>query len=387
MGSAMGDGTAQAIAWLSAWDSQGTHRTGTVGDEAGADWLAREASRLGATPATEEFVLERFDPSDAYLEFADARIPGVPLFDAPATTADGISGTLGAIGSSAAIAVAELSPVSVHTADYEEVRRNAPHRGLVILCKGAHPGLGLLNAERFRQPYGAPAIQLSREARDAVLAAAAKQAPARLVATSRRTPSRARNVTVTISGYEPTKPPVVVMTPRSSWWQSTAERGGGLVCWLESLRALLASPPLCNVIFTANSGHELGHLGLDEFMARRPGWERPIAAGGAVWVHYGANIGAVGGDLSILSTSDELRTLAAAELIGADRPADRIAPKTLVPGGETRDIHRAGGRYVTLVSSNPLFHLPLDRWPHAVDAAAVAAIAAAAAALVVRLTR
>src|SRR5262249_56738801 len=85
----MGDSTARAVEWLSAWDSQGTHRTGTVGDEAGADWLAREASRLGAAPATEEFVLDRFDPSDAYLEFADARIPGVPLFDAPASTADG----------------------------------------------------------------------------------------------------------------------------------------------------------------------------------------------------------------------------------------------------------------------------------------------------------
>jgi hypothetical protein len=85
----MGDGTARAVAWLSEWDSQGTHRTGTVGDETGADWLAREAALLGATPATEDFVLERLDPGDAYLEFADARIPGLPLFDAPATTADG----------------------------------------------------------------------------------------------------------------------------------------------------------------------------------------------------------------------------------------------------------------------------------------------------------
>jgi len=49
------------------------------------------------------------------------------------------------------------------------------------------------------------------------------------------------------------------------------------------------------MMFTANSGHELGHLGLDDFMARRPGWERPVTEGGAVWVHYGANIGAVGG--------------------------------------------------------------------------------------------
>src|SRR5271169_1513208 len=137
MGSAMGDGAARAAAWLSAWDSQGIHRTGTMGDEAGADWLAREVVRLSATQATEDFALERLDPGDACLEFADARIPGLPLFDAPATAADGISGTLGAVGSRAAIAVAELSPVSVHTPDYEELRRNAPHRGLVILCKGA----------------------------------------------------------------------------------------------------------------------------------------------------------------------------------------------------------------------------------------------------------
>ena len=57
-----------------------------------------------------------------------------------------------------------------------------------------------------------------------------------------------------------------------------------------------------------------------------------------------------------------------------------------MPTGETRDIHRAGGHYLTLVGSNPLFHLPQDRWPHAVDPGAVARIAAAAAHLVVRLT-
>ena len=141
------------------------------------------------------------------------------------------------------------------------------------------------------------------------------------------------------------------------------------------------------MIFTANSGHELGHLGLDDFIARRPGWERPVADGGAVWVHYGANIGAVAGELAILSTSEDLRALAAAELARSGQPADRIAPKRLVPSGQTRDIHRAGGCYVTLVGSNPLFHLPQDRWPHAVDAAVVARIAAAAARLVVRLTR
>jgi hypothetical protein len=177
------------------------------------------------------------------------------------------------------------------------------------------------------------------------------------------------------------------MTPRSSWWQSTSERGGGLVCWLESLRALIAVPPACDVIFTANSGHELGHLGLEDFMARRPGWERPISEGGATWIHFGANIGAADGELSLQSASEDLRQLTEAELARAGQALGIVAPKTLVPSGETRDIHRAAGRYVTLVGSNPLFHLPQDRWPHAVDTDVVTRVAAAAAALVVKLTR
>ena len=66
---------------------------------------------------------------------------------------------------------------------------------------------------------------------------------------------------------------------------------------------------------------------------------------------------------------------------------DHIAPKTLVPTGETRYIHRAGGCYLTLVGSNPLFHLPQDRWPHAVDVSTITRVAAATSRLVVELTR
>jgi hypothetical protein len=379
------EGEARAAKWLAAWDAQGIHRTATAGDEAGADWLLHEVGALGvAAPACERFALDRLDPIRTYFEVDGLRIAGEPVFDAPATGADGVSGVLGPVGGGAPIAVAELSPWIVYTPDYQRLRRDPRHRGLVIICRGEQPGLGLLNAEEFTRPYGSPAIQLSSEARGAVLAAAAQGAAARLVVDSRRTPARARNVMFTIPGRDPARAPVVVMTPRSSWWQSTAERGGGLVCWLEAIRALIAAPPACNTVFAANSGHELGHLGLDDFSARRPGWERP---GGATWVHYGANIGAVGGELVVQSASEDLAARAAHELTQDGCAPDRIAPPTLVPSGETRDIHRAGGHYVTLVGSNPLFHLPQDRWPHAVDAAMVAQIAGAVARLVVSLTR
>ena len=79
--------------------------------------------------------------------------------------------------------------------------------------------------------------------------------------------------------------------------------------------------------------------------------------------------------------------MAAQALTQAGQPPDVLAPGTQVPSGETRDIHRAGGRYVTLVGSNKLFHLPQDRWPHAVDTPTIARIAAGAASLVTALTR
>ena len=360
---------ARARSWLMAWDSQGPHRTGTEGDHAGANWLAAEARSLGAEVTEERFTLDRLDPGEVYLEVDGTRIPGVPVFDAPATP--GVPGIVGA-----EIAVATLAPGAVYSGEYRALRRQGGHAGLVIVCQGTHPGLGLLNAEQFNTPYGAPAIHVA----DRVPTGR----PGRLVSESSRTRTAARNIVVTLKGRDPRRAPVVVMTPRSSWWHSTAERGGGLVCWLETLRALLAAPPACDVVLTANSGHELGHLGLDAFIARRPGWDQ---AGGATWVHYGANIGAVGGSLSVVSAEDGMRAAMRDALAAAGQPPDIMAPRTLVPSGETRDIHTAGGRYVTLVGSNPWFHLPGDRWPGTVDSHVITRVAQGAARMVVDLTR
>ena len=73
----------------------------------------------------------------------------------------------------------------------------------------------------------------------------------------------------------------------------------------------------------------------------------------------------MGGQVSVVSPNDDLRELAQTELALCGRTPNTLAPKSLVPSGETRDIHRAGGRYLTLVGTNPFFHLPQDRWPHA----------------------
>src|SRR5262249_3107735 len=141
----MTDAETRAARWLQAWDGQGTHRTGTAGDRAGAAWLAAEAAALGAAATAEAFLFVRLDPALVHLDVADTRFPAVPVFDASATGIDGIEGRLGVD-----IAVVELSPRAVYSGAFRRLREEGRHRGLVVLCAGEEPGLALLNAEEFR---------------------------------------------------------------------------------------------------------------------------------------------------------------------------------------------------------------------------------------------
>lgn len=63
------------------------------------------------------------------------------------------------------------------------------------------------------------------------------------------------------------------------------------------------------------------------------------------------------------------------------------APRGVIPFGEAGNIHRLGGRYLSILCpGSPLFHHPEDRWPDAVDVAEVARYATASADLALRLS-
>ena len=372
------DGASRTAEWLAAWDGHDLHRTATAGDRQGAAWLTTAARALGASVATESFALDRYDPVAAFVEIEGTRYPGVSMFDAPDTRDGRVQALASEIGKGEGlIGVGVVSPLRVYAPDFQRLRREGPHTALVLITEGGAPGLALLNAESFTRPHGPAVLQMASEHKELLYGAIGRGAALRVVTRSTRSRAEADNVVVTLKGRDPARPPLVVMTPRSSWYVSTAERGGGLVCWLECLRALIGTTPGRDVVFTANSGHELGHIGLDAFIDRRPGWVTS-----AEFVHFGANIGAAGGALSVVSGNDDLRGRMAAALSGV---ALRHAARSAVPNGETRDIHRAGGRYITLVGGNALFHLPQDRLPHAVDISTVARAAAAAARVVADL--
>ena len=267
---------------IETYDRQGWRRTGTQVDRDNAEWLASEIAGLGLEPTLEPFALDRVDPHECYVEIGERRLEGVPLFDATFTSAAGVTGTLGLAGSGADIAVVDSDSGAARRREVRESGANA----LVIATRGPTEGLSLLNAGAFLAPYEPPAIQVDGRSGEWLHERAASGAPARVVAVAERVPTEAYNVTTTVPGSGHARPRLAVNTPRSGWWEVAAERGGGLACWLETMRAVRDSSPARPVFFSANSGHELGFLGMERLVDAHPEHLH------ATWLHFGANIGA-----------------------------------------------------------------------------------------------
>lgn len=353
-------------ATLRDWDAIPGHRTGTPDDARTADWLARAIEARRARASLETFRFVRATPRVATLRLPDglSTIRGLPCFDAPDTPDGGISGRLVPFDQSGAIGVLGYEPAGAAAARLARARRHGTHRALVAVCDGPFAeGLAVVNAEDYGRVFGPPVLQIAAEHRERVFASAASSNPADLTITFQREDATATNVAATITGRDPDLAPLVIMTPRSGWWHCTSERGGGLVGWLESLGRLARGTPLRHVHFTATTGHELGHLGLADYLARRP----TLVRNARCWIHLGANVAARDGTVILQASDQALLDLGTRALSDAGQPPDlTIAPGT-APFGEARNIFDGGGRYVSLLGRNPRFHHPDDRWPDAVD--------------------
>lgn len=169
-----------------------------------------------------------------------------------------------------------------------------------------------------------------------------------------RTQATGYNVTTELRGTESPLAPLGIMTPRSGWYACGGERGAGIACWLEILQGLARSPLRCPVLFVSSSGHELGHLGIDAFIARRSG----IVKRARAWLNLGANIGAVtvSTDVRLQASDDELDTVITDALMVEGIVVAQRASQNAIPSGEVESVRRAGGRCATVMCGNLLFH-------------------------------
>ena len=377
---------------IRAFEEQGFHRTGTAVDRASANWLREEARQAGLNASLEPFSLQRVDIVSAALIAGGRRIEGIPLFDGAFTDTHGVRGRLGSLGTDAAIGLAETTPNAAGAGALGDARRAKRHQAIVCVTRGGEPGLCPSNADSFLQPFGPPVLQVGSELAGWLQDLAQRGVEVQVVAHVKRTRAEALNVTAVAPGADRALTPLVIMTPRSGWYSCASERGGGLACWLELMRVLRQPEPARDVVFVASSGHELGHLGINAFVDRRPG----IVSNSVGWMHFGANIGAARTARSqppaatttgippsasvpqargntVQSSDDTMERLLTQAMASTALPVGVRVPHDRVPGGEAEVVHRGGGRYASVIGSNAFFHNPLDRGAGVVDAAAISA--------------
>ena len=351
---------------LTKWDSIKLHRTGTEGDNETAYWLADEIKKCGLTAELDKFDFIKRSPGKCQVTNGTHTAIGLPMFDGGSTDFDGIKGPHGSLNSNDVIAITQYgsSANDESSINLNKARAKNKHPAIVAIADVSPniPGLAVLNAESYRKPFGPPVLQVATQEREWLMKLKADEKISVYVELIDEE-SDAFNVQTKIEGKDQSLSPLVVMTPKSGWWTCTSERGGGITIWLNAMRYLSKNQPNRNVIFTANTGHELSHLGLDHFLEKNSS----LAKDAFAWVHLGANFAAKAGQVLWQASTKEYLEQGLEQLKALNFDEILSWPISSRPLGEARNIYDRGGQFISLLGSNPLFHHPDDIWPDSID--------------------
>ena len=370
------------------YDNQGIHRTGTKVDDNSAEWLVDEIKKIGLTPELEKFSFNRIDIEKSILEIKNKIIDGLPFFDCTLRDEVYIKGKLGSIKNENTIGITQANNDTIRRLD--RLRRRKKNPGLILVTEGNTPGLSLINAEHFQEPFGPPVLQISSENWPWLNSNLGNEAI--LNFKINRVNSNAFNVVSRVRGKDSSLNPMVIMTPRSGWWNCASERAGGIAILLEIMLNFYSNTPSRDIIFLLTSGHELGHLGLNNYLKKNSN----LSSNASCFIHLGANLSAVSQidennllvpSLLIQSSNSEIESLALNVFKQLQIVPKWIIPPERRPWGEAKNIYDGGGQYFSIIDTyNKFFHHPHDRFHSAVDIDKMVIIARALIILSSKLT-
>lgn len=154
--------------------------------------------------------------------------------------------------------------------------------------------------------------------------------------------------------------PLVITTPLTGWFRCAGERGTGIAVALEVATRLAADFP---VLFVGTSGHEIGYLGVKDFIRGH----RHLRPRGVVFVGASVGSGAPDEDGNLKLTPRRVITTASLSGFGPLTPMLESANLSLRQDDDARswagEICEWTGYGVPLLSvrgRSPLFHTPDD---------------------------
>jgi hypothetical protein len=257
------------------------------------------------------------------------------------------------MGSDAPIGLTQIAPNAAGAGPLGAARRASRHRAIVCVTRGGRPGLCPSNADAFEQPFGPPVVQVSSE--DGGLPRGLRETGSRcrVRAQVTRTSSQAVNVVTQIAGADGSLPPLIVMTPaqRLVDLRQRARRRHRVLARVDARAARGADRPAmcCSWRRAGTSWVTLA--------STRSSIAGPASSSrSAGWMHFGANIGAAQDP----ATRFRRRTMDSRRCWRTRCRRPGSASIGAWPGARCRaekpSGHRGGGRYVSIIGRNALFH-------------------------------
>lgn len=321
----------------------GIHRTGSAVDRATSDWLESLLRARGAQVTRQNYNFDFFDAKTRVVMDA-CEIPSMPLYYE---------------------AIAKVKTDQVAVAEFAD----AEHGG------GLDEKLEVIIDDAVSEGYQALVITTCGETGDLVAIncepVLRNRIPVILVPGRYANALRAKKVTVEYSsitrrevstnitgnwGASSSRPPLVVTTPVSGWFNCAGERGTGIALALqlaERLSEQVAHVPLQLVL---PSGHELGFYGAYRLV------ETVTTAPMAV-LHLGSCLAARDARLQGIvhagkPAREAIKKALAPMQIAPQHPVNHLNPDCWV--GESRCWAEIGMPMLSLAGVSPLFHTPGD---------------------------
>jgi hypothetical protein len=367
---------ASLYADVARYASFGSHRFGSPGDRATADWIAGELQTAGFSVAFQPVVLGRqYFVDRATAQVDNTTVEVTPFWWPPeAKSSFRLTAPVAREGDVAGKILwielpydrgAYLGPA--HRAAIAQAAARGP---AAILLTIGNPGDDRFayNVTQEDKPWPVPALVVAGKDRAVFERAIASGAPVTLdVAGRYERDVVGRNVVARLGTDR--GPVMVVSTPMTGWYNCVCERGPGIANFLALARTVAAQRLPANFIFVATAGHEIGHGGMELFLKQ----DAPPPQDTLAWVHFGASNACFAwtagpeGFVTDHKVDDALRFMvlspSAAPLVdetfAAIKATHLVADKQAV--GELRDVQAAGYRnFLGMAGLHRFFHTPAD---------------------------
>lgn len=367
---------AKLYADVARYASFGSHRFGSSGDHATADWIAAELRAAGFAVEFQPVVLGRqYFVDRATAEVDGTTVEATPFWWPPEDKSSfHLTAPLAREGDAAGKILwvelpydrgAYLGPA--HRAAIAQAAARGPAAILLVI---GNPGDDRFayNVTQEDKAWPMPVMVVAGKDKAVFERAIATGAPVTFDVVGRYEQNvGGRNVVARLGAGK--GPAIVVSTPMTGWYSCVCERGPGIANFLALARTVAAEKLPGDFVFVATAGHEIGHGGMELFLKQGA----PPPQNTLVWVHFGSSNACYAwtpgpqGFAREDNVDDAVRSIvlspSAAALVGETFAAIKatrfVAEKQAV--GELRDVHAAGyPNFFGVAGLHRFFHTPAD---------------------------